>query len=777
MKYHIGTGVLKNWIVSEEQFDSRNLGKCESIMALGNGYMGIRSATEESYIGEVRNTFVAGTFNKFDESEVTELPNAADVTQMDMEFNGCLLDLSTGAVKNYCRQLNLKTGELKRSLTWISPSGDEIDITFRRFVSLANLHITGQKVDITPLYSDINLNLKSGINAQMSNSGVQHFSEGEKRLHENKYLQLIQTTTQSKIHFIINSAHNFTLQSEKYQPKSLICMDRRKIFFDFDCKLPKGKTLTIEKISGIYTTRDKEYENMDINALRALSCKALKTDCQKGYDRLMEESADAWQEKVWKACDIKIHSEDDFDQLAVRFALYHLAIMTPAHDSRMNIGAKGLSGEGYKGHTFWDTELFILPFWIYENPKVARSLLEYRYNTLPGARKKALDNGYEGAMFPWESAWLEDGEVTPVWGSADIVTGEATKIWTGFIAQHITSDIAFAIWQYYQITGDENFMELYGYELFMDTAKFWCSRLEWNEECKQYHINDVLGPDEYKEHINNNAYTNYMAHWTIKNAIQYYEFLKENRKDIFDRLDNTLKLTQCYGKWTEKVNYIYLPKADKNLIIAQDDTYLKKAVIDLTRYKKQEHVGSIFKDYNIEQINKIQVSKQADVMILFYLLEKLFTREEKIANWNYYEPKTLHDSSLSLSTHCVIANDLGSGKLAYELFRNAANIDLGSNMKTSNQGIHAASLGGLWQCVVNGFGGVRMLDGRLRIQPKLPEAWSELSFELYWRSDRLAVKVYKEGFEVHKVSSNHPVIEFDYNDKSYSVADKVFVKF
>ena len=766
MKYDVGKGSEQSWIVTEDKFDKRYLGKCESIMVLGNGYMGIRSATEESYVGDVRNTFIAGTFNKIvenniDEFEVTELPNVADVIQMDIEFNGEMLDLTKGIIKNYSRQLNIKTGELTRKTTWVSPKGDEIEILFRRFVSLDNLHIIGQKIEITPKNSDIEICLKSGINGQVTNSGAQHFSEGDKRLYDNKYIQMVQTTTQSKIDFVINTVHSFELDSKNYEPKNLILMDRRKIFCQYDLEVKKEEKFIIEKMSNIYMSRDKDNEGIDIENLKSLSRDALKEETKKGYDSLLDDSKKMWQRKVWDNYEIEIDCEDDFDQLAIRFAHYHLTIMTPAHDNRMNVGAKGLSGEGYKGHTFWDTEIFILPFFTYTDPKVARSLLEYRYKTLPGAHNKAKENGYEGAMFPWESAWFDDGEVTPLWGAADIITGKSTKIWSGVIEQHIVSDVAFACWQYYQITKDEEFMELYGYELLMDTAKFWQSRLEWNEVKREYHINGVMGPDEYKEHIDNNAFTNYTAHWTIKNAMNYYNLLKTEKTEIFDRLNKKLKLDKVYENWEEKVDKIYLPQPRTDLVIPQDDTYLEKEIIDLTKYKNQENVGIIGKDYNVDGLNDIQVSKQADIMALFYLLEDLFEKDVKIANWNYYEPKTLHDSSLSLSTHCVLANDLNDNEMAYSLFKKATYIDLGPNMKTSDGGIHAASLGGIWQCVVNGFGGIRMLNGKLRIEPRLPKTWDGLKFPINWHGDRLIIEVVKDNVTIKNETKNNSSIEFE----------------
>lgn len=779
MQYNRGKDSLENWVVTESSFNPQLLGKAEAIFCLGNGYMGQRAATEERYMNEVRNLFVAGTFNKFADNEVTELPNAADVLGLDLQINGVPFNLEKGTIQSYDRSLNLKEAELTRRIVWTSEENVSYELVFRRFISMDQKHTIAQRVEITPLDKQADIAVTSGINAQVSNSGVQHFKEGEKRFYDKKIMQLIQTTTESDIDFVFNSAHTFKLDNEPVEADGIILMERRKIFYAFNSiSVSPNQTLVIEKISNVYTSRDRDIEeNSSLDELKAYSKKTLEDACQLGYNQLFEAHKNAWQKDVWELSPIMIESENAYDQLAIRFAQYHLAVFTPAHDNRMNVGAKGLSGEGYKGHTFWDTELFVLPYFTYSNPSVARSLLEYRYLTLPGAHKKAKENGYEGAMFPWESAWLEDGEVTPVWGAADIVTGEATKIWSGFIEQHITSDIAFATWQYYQVTGDEDFMEKYGYELLLDTAKFWQSRLEWNEEKQEFHINNVIGPDEYKEHVDNNAFTNYTAHWTIKNAINYYHMLKEEKPEIFARLNEKLGLDETYQKWVSKVDKIYLPQPrQEDLVIPQDDTYLSKQIIDLTKYKNQENVGSMFKDYNLTQVNEIQVSKQADIMVMFYLLEDLFSQEVKKANWEYYEPKTLHDSSLSLSTHCVLASDMKDSELAYKLFGQACNIDLGPNMKTSDHGIHAASLGGIWQCVVNGFGGVRMLNGKLRIQPALPEKWNELQFPIYWKGDRLDVTVKKNQFTVKKVTNQNEEITFYYGDQEYAVKDEVVIE-
>lgn len=767
----------EDWILGESRFDSRFLGKCESVMCLGNGYLCIRSATEEKYLTEKRDFFVAGTFNKFDENEVTELPNAADVIGFPMELNGQSFSLEQGEIKDYYRQLNLKNGELFRTVDWISPNGDRFKLEFKRMVSMKDLHTIAQKITITPVSGDASLKFLPGIDGSVTNSGVQHFSEGDKRFYEGTYMQSCQTTTQTKIDFVFTTGVSFTLDGEEYGMKQLIQMDRRKIYCQYQGVLPQGKTLVIEKISNVYTSRDKENQGRPIKELQEVSLEALKKNRNKGYDQLLEESGEVWRQLVWDRMPITIESQNPMDQLAIRFSQYHLYVMTPRHDNRMNIGAKGLSGEGYKGHTFWDTDIFALPYFTFTDPKTARSLEEYRYLSLPGAHKKAKENHFSGAQFPWESAWLDDGEVTPVWGAADIVTGLPTKIWSGFIEQHITADVAYGIWQYYMVTGDQDFMDRYGYELLMDTAKFWASRLEWSQEDQLYHINDVVGPDEYKEHADDNAFTNYMAHWNLGIAIAYYEELKESHKDICQQLNKKMDLDQAYKDWLEKRPLIYLPKPRKeDLVVPQDASYLTYPVIDLTKYKECGEVGTLFKEYNLEQVNHLQVSKQADIMILFLLMEDLFPLDVKKANWNYYEPKTLHDSSLSLSTHVILASDMKDKKMAYDLFQRAIRIDAGENMKSSDHGIHAASIAGIWQSVVFGFGGVRMLHGNLRICPSLPDHWSRLDFYLYWHGQKLHVTADHQVLTVVN-ETREKEVELEVCGEIYQVKEKITVKY
>lgn len=767
----------EGWVIAENAFDPRFLAKFETIMCQGNGYLGLRAATEEAYPGERRNLLIAGTFNRFTHREVTELPNAADMVQLDISLNGVPFHLERGTIHRYRRELDLRQGELRREILWEDEAGVRYKFVFRRFVSMKDRHLIGMRMEITPLNRDADIKIRSGINGQMTNSGAQHFLEGERRIFDREMLQLTATTTESGIDFVHTCHHRLTRDGARLTSFPVPSMERRKVMLTYTVKAESGQCIALEKLATVHTSIDPEWtegQPANLRPLPDIARNHLAEAAQKGFEQLYAESEEVW-ERQWTKARIEIRSADPFDQLAIRFAQYHLLLMTPAHDSRFSVGAKGLTGEGYKGHVFWDTEIFILPYFIYTDPKVARNLAEYRYHTLNGARKKAKDNGYRGAMYPWESAATGEEE-TPEWGPVDVETGMPTFIWTGKIEQHITADVAYGVWHYYQATGDQEYMDRYGYEIILETAEFWASRLEWNEEERKYHIRDVIGPDEYKEHVNNNAFTNYLAYWNITKAIECTRKFMQVQSEVYVALNGRFDLPARLQEWEKIVNLIYLPQPDaETLLIPQDDTYLHKQVIDLEKYRKQEQVATILADYSMTQLSDIQVSKQADILVLFYLLEDWFSPETKAANWHYYEPKTLHDSSLSLSTHSILACDVHEVELAYQMFAKAARIDLGPNMHSSDEGIHAASIGGIWKAVIMGFAGVRSWEGTLRLNPKLPPAWESLSFPLSWRGESLQVKVTRDKLTIQRLTQGLEPLSLSIYGQTHRLKDTIVV--
>ncbi len=764
-KEQIRKGEKEGWILAEDGFDEECLNKYEAIFCQGNGYLGVRGALEERYTGEVRNLFVAGTFDRFCESEVTELPNFPDMTQMGIYLDGKPLSFCRGTVHEYQRALNLENGESVRIADWEDERGRRFLFIFRRMVSLRDEHVMASRVEICPADGDAEIKIMSGIDGRADNSGTQHFVEGEKRMFDQRFLQLLVRTAESGIDAGCFCAHRYQINGREADMRLLPVMERRQIFLSASCTVRQGEVLAVEKISCVYTSRDLEFalqgERVDGSGkIAQAGLRKVREAWEKGYESLIRESGRAWKE-LWERQDVRILSEKPFDQTALRFALYHLNIMVKKEDERMGIGAKALSGEGYKGHSFWDTEVFLLPYYLLTQPETAGGLVGYRYLGLEGARRKARQYGYQGAMYPWEAAWIDDGEVTPVEGPADVVTGKPIIYWTGVQEQHITADVAFAAWQYYKATEDTDFLLEKGFEMIMDTARFWVSRLDFDRDRGLYVIRCVIGPDEYKEHVDNDVYTNYMAHYNMRLALELVRRFRGSalpaQREVYERLRDKLGLERLERELEEKIPNLYLPVPDSQTgIIPQCDGYFELEELDIRGYKESEKVLTIYEDLSQEQINSYQIAKQGDLVVLMFLMPELFDEKTRGRNYRFYEDRTLHDSSLSKSTHSILACDLGLMEEAYRLFQGACRVDLGSDKRSSDAGIHSASMGGIWQAAVMGFGGVRMEEGMLHIRPSLPKEWDELVFPLVWKGRKLLVRADRETVTVE---NDGPAVE------------------
>ena len=725
MRYDLVLENRENWAVAEDEFLPEHLRKYETVMGQGNGYMGLRAVTEESYSLNTGIMCVAGTFDMMQtpvlskQALTNELPNCADLISARIELDGENLSLSAGNHSSYLRVLDLYSGMLKRSFNYSTGDGKQIGLRFERFVSLFDKHLAGQRICIFPQTEPVKISITTGICPRRF--GEMHFVKTSLRQQDSR-IQLSETTKQSGIEFIYTAEINLSVADGAKVQKTVNENDEC-CNFKYDVTVPAGCELVLEKLFTISTTRDIENDGITPEDLRLREWQKLEEAKTRGFYQCFKDSADAWA-KLWELCDVRIDSEDSFDQLALRFAVYHLTAMAPVHDSRMNIGGKGLSGTRYSGHTFWDTEIYMLPFFVHTAPQSARSLLEYRYHCLDAARQKARAYGYRGAMYPWSAAWVDDVECYPDRKYAQH-------------EQHITADVSYGVHYYYETTGDLDFMLRYGCEIIFETAAFWRSRLEWCTKKLRYVITNIIGPDEYTLYVSNNAFTNYMAFFNIKLAIRWYETLKNEHPHVFKELDEKLKLQEEYPIWNNRVDKFYLPETTTEDILPQDDTFLTLKEVDLSAYR--EGLRSIRTDYPYPVYSKLKASKQADVMVLFLLLEDLFPKEVKASSFHFYEPLCVHESSLSLCSYSMLAADVGIADEAYELYRKACRIDLGTRMDSCDEGIHAASLGGVWQCTVFGFLGVRLYDGRLRITPSLPEKWKEVSAKIWWKGQLLEV--------------------------------------
>ena len=747
------------WKIEESVFSEKTLGKHETLMTLGNGYMGIRAGFEEEYAGQCRGFFIAGTYNRVGLNEVTELPNLADITAFEITIDNERFSLLNGKIHEYNFALDMKTGELKREVIWESTGNKKFKMIFRRFVSLENRHLVCSKVNIEALDGDSTVKIKTGVDGRQTNSGVQHFSEIEKRVYDNKFIQYVQRTTESNVDIYLN-----TFLHVKPVLNKSFTIERRKLLEEITGVIKKTEILEIEKISLVYTSVDKEFINKDIN-IGAYSLDKMKELESSRYNELFHKSSQSW-DIFWNKSKIDIESSNEFDNFAVNFSLYHMQIMTPFHDNRFSIGAKGLTGEGYKGHVFWDTEIFMLPFFLYTNPETAKQLLEYRYGNLDEARKKSASKNYKGALFPWESAF--DGkEETPEFAAINIKTGKANRVWSAEKEIHIVADIAYAVIEYFHVTGDSEFMENAGLEILSECSEFWVSRAETDSKTGKYVIKDVIGPDEYTEHIDNNTYTNYMAEYTVSETIKLFENFEKKKEKIYLKLAEKLDIKEKLPLFRNFIANIYLPVPDEKGIIPQDDTFLSKKIIDISRYTGSDSKQGILKDYTRDEVVDMQVLKQADLVMFLYLFKDKFSKEIIRKNWNYYESKTIHDSSLSMAIHAITALYFGAKDTAYKCFQKACLIDLGSNPNSSDDGIHAASLGAVWLTCIKGFGGISENNGVLNIEPVLPDNWERLEFPLVFRKKSFRIKIDKESVELF--SESNDILEIFVNKQKYEL--------
>lgn len=711
-------------VLNDPAFCPHSLNKYASVMACGNGYMGIRAAHEEDYTQQTRGMYLAGLYHCARRHETNELVNLPDIIGVSLQLNGEHFSLLKGEILYWERQLDFANGELTRSVTWRSPDGACFRIDSRRFVSLDQLPLTAMQFSITPLDDAAKISLGTGIDATQTNSGRQHLDEISVRVFDPHSLQGVYETQDGAAEIVISAWCHLSQKSE-----SSFSAKNRRLTSHHSLTVPQGETVTLEKIVWVAHRRDKALSS-ETFARNALG--ELKACADRGYSALLDSSARAWKAR-WNSCRVEVMAEAYQDQIALDYAVWHLTAMTPAHDERVSIAAKGLTGEGYKGHVFWDTEIFLLPFHLFTQPQTARSLLRYRWLNLAGAREKARRNGWPGALFPWESA-ASGREETPEFAAINIRTGLRQKVASALAEHHIVADIAWAVVAYWQATGDDAFMRNEGLTLLTETATFWMGRA--TEVNGRLEIHDVIGPDEYTEHVNNNAYTNYLAHYNVANAVKFMQQFGPQETGFIEKAKDFLAR-------------IWLPEADENGVIPQDDTFLSKPVIDLSQYKKDAGKQTILLDYSRAEVNEMQILKQADVVMLNYLLPERFDPRQCRANMNFYEPRTIHDSSLSKAIHGIVAARCGDTQSAYRFWRDGADIDLGCDPHSSDEGIHAAATGAIWSGAVQGFAGLQVLNGELHLSPSLPSQWHCLSFPLQWQQTPLRVTIDSEGITLY----------------------------
>jgi kojibiose phosphorylase len=578
-------------------------------------------------------------------------------------------------------------------------------------------------LEITPQDWSGEVVLEMLVEGDVTNEGGVRHLVGLQTRQEGDRLLLSAVTSEKKIAICFGAWASLTSDQGSQIDGVRECQER-SVVHRWTFRVEHGRAYTCEKICTVFTSRDVPEPAERV-------CDRLHAAIATGLPELLEMSARAWAQR-WASADIQIDGDDAIQQ-QTRFALYHLIGSANPDDERASPGARSLTGERYKGHVFWDTEIFVLPFFVFTHPPTARSLLMYRYHTLPAARQKAQAFGYRGALYSWEST--DDGvDVTPPF--VINAAGERLEILTGSQEHHISSDIGYAVWQYWKATNDTHFVIQAGAEMLCEIARFWASRVVEGED-GHFHIQNVIGPDEYHETVNDNAYTNCMAQRVLQWGVEAAKWFRIHHLEQWSALSDKIGLgEEEIAVWSRVAENLVDNFDSGTGIFEQHRGYFDLEPADLQRYGPRTQTMDVILGWH--NLVKTQITKQADVVMLLMLLGDRYPRHVWEANYRFYEARTSHDSSLSASVHALMAARLGDLTDAERYFRKAANIDLDfEHGVTAAGGVHIAALGGMWQALVFGFGGVMVTDEGLSFEPHVPKRWGPVRIPLQWRGEPL----------------------------------------
>lgn len=732
-------GQDSRWQVIEDGFDPALANTYETLFTTGNGYLGTRGCLEERHEGALPGTFLRGVFDHHD-SAVVDLVKAPDWVALTVAVNGVELGVTSASIVRHRRVLDMRDGTVARETVFEDSQGRRTRIETIRFASGADQHLCCLQARITPENHSASVSVRSGVDGSGYNldrrpfyaeppppdphmkwhkwAKSKHLDEvARAEFSDCVYLETRTIDTLITIGYAAATTLSAPVESEAAQRYKVIEQVSQ-------VRVAAGETLTVEKLATIFTSRDVAAANV------GQACQAeLRRHMKAGFMACRERNRAAWAAK-WADSDVTIDGDADAHR-AVRFSIYELLIAANESDPRVNIGANALTGERYRGHAFWDTEVFMLPFFIYSQPETARALLLYRYHTLDGARQNARETGFRGARYAWESA--DTGlDTTPKW----TVDG-VHRIWMGEEEIHVTSAVAYGLIAYVTATGDHALMTDYGAEILFETSRFWADRLEATQD-GHYVLSRVVGPDEFHEHVDNSAYTNYLVRWHLRQAARVYAELSISHPSETAALSERIGLTrEEVEDWLNKAEQIRMPRVADDGVIEQFDGYFELETLpvehdenDMPMYPPGRH------HYNLADTKLI---KQADVVMLTYVLPDEFSDEAKLANYEHYEPLTLHKSSLSPATHSIMSIEVGDPGRAVQYFRRSASVDLVDNQGNTEEGVHIASAGGTWQMMVNGFGGFRVRNGQMTFKPWLPSGWKSIGFRLKWHGTALSV--------------------------------------
>lgn len=754
---------LDPWKIIEEEFNLDHNYRGESIFSLSNGYIGMRGTFEEAY-DLSKNKGLEGNFvNGYYESQKISYGELAyaypEMSQTMLNIaNGKILRLTIGdekfsmlegKIETYERILDFKDGVLQRRLIWVSPMGKRIHIEINRMVSLTDKHLAFIQYKVKPLnfsapihfYSEVDgdvMNSTKETNSRIDYGPYGYATDIVDQLYEGDIIGLTMQTLHTKKKLACIASHQFDGDKIK---QSLLKhhLSDRKVGVSYEVFGEKGQVISLTKYLAYIKQEDATTDLL--NSAKKMVLRAEKL----GFSYFISKQK-AYLEDFWFQSDVEIEGDLALQQ-GIRFNLFQL-LQSIGKDGETSVGAKGLSGEGYEGHCFWDTEMYIMPFFTFTNPELSKKLLMYRYHHLDEARERAKELSYKGALYPWRTINGKEASCYFLAGTAQV---------------HINADIAYAVNQYMACADDDEFLRSYGCEMLIETARFWLDYGDYIErKDNQFCINGVTGPDEFSVLVDNNCYTNLMARENLYNAVKAIERLKRVDNDAYDTLVDKVHLEEREIKeFKHAADNMYIPYDETLGIYPQDDYFLCKKPWDF----KEKNKLPLLDHYHPMVVYRYQISKQADLILAMFLLEHYFTRDEISSNFNFYDKVTIHESSLSACIFSIVANHIGEKDKAYEYFMTTARLDVDDYHHNTNAGIHTANMGGTWMSLVNGFGGVRIVENKLSLRPTIPKEWKKYRFRLNFRGRLLDILVDHDNVSIKLIKGNEIAVIINGDEK------------
>jgi len=725
-----------NWSILEEGFDTTRVKSSESLFSIGNGAMGQRANFEEDYSGDTfQGSYIGGVYYP-DKTRVgwwkngypeyfAKVLNAPNWIGIHVKIAGENLDLnSCSQVSNFRRELNMQEGYYKRSFYATLNNGIEVKVESTRFLSLELDELGVINYSVTPLNGDTEIVFTPYLDAGITNEDTNWddaFWE-TLRISENNTQAFIRSQTM-KTNFNVCTfmQSKLLLNDTEVGIDGLVEKQENSIGIAYLTKVSKGQKATLQKFAGYVVSTNHETETL-VDAAKSVLDKGVSY----GYAKLLSMQKDSWAQ-IWEMADIVIDGDIKAQQ-GIRFNIFQLNQTYLGKDVRLNIGPKGFTGEKYGGSTYWDTEAYCLPFYMAtKEHDVARSLLEYRYHHLDKAIENAEKLGFSNGAALYPMVTMNGEECHNEW--------EIT-----FEEIHRNGAISFAIFNYERYTGDYSYIVEKGLEVLIAIARFWHQRATFSNDKGQFGILGVTGPNEYENNVNNNFYTNYIASWSIRYTLEQIKHIEGAHKEDYDRVMNKTNLSKAErSDWNKVASNMYLPFSEKEDVYLQQDGFLDKELIPVSELDKSQR--PINQKWSWDRILRSPYIKQADVLQCFYFFEEDFSEEQLTKHFDFYEPFTVHESSLSPCVHSIQAAKLGRMDQAYDMYLRTSRLDLDDYNHEVEEGCHITSMAGTWLSIVEGFGGMRVRHGHLSFTPRIPSAWKMYSFKVNFRGKILKVSV------------------------------------